>query len=96
MGTVVTIDVYTTDGTAGTGLSRQLTTARAILQRADAVFSTWQPHSPVSQLRRGEITSAQAPAEVCEVLKQCAIARELSGGWFDPWPCPADSTRPGT
>ena len=25
MGTVVTIDVYTTGGTAGTGLSRQLT-----------------------------------------------------------------------
>ena len=52
MGTVVTIDIYTTDGTAGTDLSRQLATARAILQRADAVFSTWQPHSPVSRLRR--------------------------------------------
>ena len=88
MGTVVTIDVYTTDGTAGAALSRQLATARAILQRADAVFSTWQPHSPVSRLRRGEITSAQAPAEVCEVLGQCAIARELSGGWFDPWAMP--------
>ena len=88
MGTVVTIDVYATDGTAGTDLSGQLTTARAMLQRADAVFSTWQPHSPVSRLRRGEITSAQAPAEVCEVLGQCAIARELSGGWFDPWAMP--------
>ena len=89
MGTVVTIDVYTTDGTAGTGLSRQLTTARAILQPRTQLFSTWQPHSPVSQLRRGEITSAQAPAEVAEVLGQCAIARELSGGWFDPWAMPA-------
>ena len=88
MGTVVTIDVYTTDGTADTGLPRQLATARAILQRADAVFSTWQSHSPVSRLRRGEITTAQAPAEVSEVLGQCAIARELSGGWFDPWAMP--------
>ena len=88
MGTVVTIDVYATDGTAGTDVSRQLATARATLQHADAVFSTWQPHSPVSRLRRGEITSAQAPAEVCEVLGQCAIARELSGGWFDPWAMP--------
>ena len=88
MGTVVTIDVYTTDAVAGTDLSRQLATARAILQRADAVFSTWRPHSPVSRLRRGEITSAQAPAEVREVLGQCAIARELSGGWFDPWAMP--------
>lgn len=88
MGTVVTIDVYTTDGTAGAEVSRQLATARALLRRADAVFSTWEPHSPVSRLRRGEITSAQAPAEVCEVLEQCAIARELSSGWFDPWAMP--------
>ncbi len=88
MGTVVTIGVYTTDGPAGADLSRQMTTAQAILQRADAVLSTWQPHSPISRLRRGEITSAQAPAEVSEVLEQCAIARELSGGWFDPWAMP--------
>jgi len=88
MGTVVTIDVYTTDGRAGAELSRELATARALLQRADAVFSTWKPDSPVSRLRRGEITSAQAPAEVSEVLEQCAIARELSGGWFDPWAMP--------
>jgi FAD:protein FMN transferase len=88
MGTVVTIDVYTTDGAAGTDLSRRLATARAILQRADAVFSTWQSHSPVSRLRRGEITTAQVPAEVGEVLGQCAIARELSGGWLDPWAMP--------
>ena len=33
----------------------------------------------------GEITCAQAPAEVSEVLEQCAVARELTGGWFDPW-----------
>ncbi len=88
MGTVVTIDVYTTDATGGEDASRQLATARALLQRADAVFSTWQPHSPVSRLRRGEITCAQAPAEVSEVLEQCAVARELSGGWFDPWAMP--------
>ena len=50
MGTVVTIDVYTTDATGGEDASRQLATARALLQRADAVFSTWQPHSPVSRL----------------------------------------------
>jgi FAD:protein FMN transferase len=88
MGTVVTIDVYTTDAAAGAEVSRQLATAQALLQRADAVFSTWKPHSPVSRLRRGEITCAQAPAEVSEVLEQCAVARELSGGWFDPWAMP--------
>jgi len=88
MGTVVTIDVFTTNATAGADVSRQLATARALLQRADAVFSTWKPHTPISRLRRGEITYAQAPAEVSEVLERCAVARELSGGWFDPWAMP--------
>ena len=96
MGTVVTIDVYTADATAGAEVSRQLATARAVLQRADAVFSTWKPDSPVSRLRRGEITCAQAPAEVSEVLEQCAVARGLSGGWFDPWAMPGGSTPPDT
>jgi FAD:protein FMN transferase len=88
MGTVVTIDVYTADGQAGGEISAQLATARAVLQQADAMFSTWNPGSPVSRLRRGEITCSQAPDEVCEVLEQCAAARELSGGWFDPWAMP--------
>ena len=69
-------------------LSRQLDRARAVLHRADEVFSTWQPDSPISRLRAGEITDAQAPAEVAEVLDRCATARELSGGWFDPWAMP--------
>ena len=98
MGTKVIIDVYATagpggaDGAGRTGrparLSRQLAEAVAILHRADETFSTWRPDSPVSRLRRGEITSAQAPAEVAEVLARCAVARDLSGGWFDPWAVP--------
>jgi FAD:protein FMN transferase len=88
MGTVVTIDVYTADGQADGEVSGQLATARAMLQRADAVFSTWNPDSPVSRLRRGEITCSQAPEEVRDVLEQCAAARELSDGWFDPWAMP--------
>jgi FAD:protein FMN transferase len=88
MGTVITIDLYTGDGGAGPEVTRALATARDILQRADAVFSTWDPASPVSRLRRGDITSAQAPAEVAEVLELCAAARDASGGWFDPWAMP--------
>jgi FAD:protein FMN transferase len=88
MGTIVTIDVYTADGRAGAGIRRQLSIARGILQQADAVFSTWRPDSPVSRLRRGEITLAETPAEVRGVLASCATARELSGGWFDPWAMP--------
>src|SRR5580700_1783337 len=88
MGTVVTIDLYTTDGEAGDRIDGQLTTARELLHQADAIFSTWHHDSPVSRLRRGEITAAQAPAEVSEVLAECAVARETSGGWFDPWAMP--------
>src|SRR6202451_3336791 len=91
MGTIVTIDVYTSeDATAAEidELRRQLVRATAILQRADEVFSTWQPGSAISRLRAGEITTAQAPAEVADVLSRCATARELSGGWFDPWAMP--------
>jgi thiamine biosynthesis lipoprotein len=83
MGTVVTIDVYPSDQT-----TPDFTAARAVLQRADEVFSTWRPDSPVSRLRRGEITAADAPPEVSIVLAECATARELSDGWFDPWAMP--------
>ena len=46
------------------------------------------PDSPVSRLRRGEITAAAAPPEVAEVISACRAARQLSGGWFDPWAMP--------
>jgi thiamine biosynthesis lipoprotein len=92
MGTIVIIDVYAAaDGGAGRpegDLGKQLAEAVAVLHRADATFSTWLPDSPVSRLRRGEITGAQAPAEVAEVLERCAVARDLSGGWFNPWAMP--------
>jgi len=88
MGTVVTIDIYTHDDVPGDETYSQLDRARAILQRADRVFSTWKANSPISRLRRGEITPEQAPSEVAEVLERCAAAREISGGWFDPWAMP--------
>lgn len=91
MGTIVTVDVYTAAGAVDAevaGVRRQLGCALAILHDIDEVFSTWQPHSPVSRLRSGDITVAQAPAEVADVLERCAIARKLSGGWFDPWAMP--------
>jgi FAD:protein FMN transferase len=88
MGTVVTIDVYTADGRADAEISRQLMEACVLLHQADALFSTWNPDSPISRLRRGEIDCSQAPAEIAEVLDRCEIARELSGGWFDPWAMP--------
>jgi len=88
MGTVVTIDLYNGVGISVREASSHLARARAILQHADGVFSTWKIDSPISRLRRGEITSGQCPSEVAEVLGHCAIAREISGGWFDPWAMP--------
>jgi len=84
----VAIDVYAVGGSTGAGVRADLASAQAILHRADEVFSTWQPDSPISKLRRGEITTAQAPAEVAEVLGLCAEAKDLSDGWFDPWAMP--------
>lgn len=88
MGTVVTIDLYSDSGPSAVDLSPLLNRARAILQHADNVFSTWKLDSPMSRIRRKEITSAQAPPEVAEVLQLCGTARELTDGWFDPWAMP--------
>jgi FAD:protein FMN transferase len=102
MGTVITIDIYPVlaaggdpqvnpaeaADAAGADIRRRLARATSVLERADEVFSTWLPDSPVNRLRRGEITAAAAPPEVAEVMSACAEARRLSGGWFDPWAMP--------
>jgi thiamine biosynthesis lipoprotein len=60
--------------------------ALAQMQSADDTFSLWKPHSPMSRLRRGE--TVEAVADIEEVVELCARARDLSGGWFDPWAVP--------
>lgn len=62
--------------------------AWGVLRDADRVFSLWKPQSPMSRLRRGEITVAEAPTQVAEVVSLCEDARDLSCGWFDPWRLP--------
>lgn len=88
MGTVVTFDLYCEEGSPRDQLYVRVAQARTLLQGADAVFSTWKEHSPINQLRRGEINLAEAPAEVTEVLERCKTARSMSAGWFDPWAMP--------
>ena len=91
MGTVVTIDVYPSavpDGEFSADLRHRLGRARMVLQQADSDFSTWRPGSRVSRLRRGEITAAEVPPVVTAVMRACEAARQLSGGWFDPWAMP--------
>lgn len=88
MGTTVTIDVHDDEGVEPARLWPYLEKARADLQLADQIFSTWREDSPMSQVRRGILSLFEAPQEVTEVLEQCLVARALSGGWFDPWAMP--------
>ena len=93
MGTVVIFDVAV-NGTSDADVLEAIRRGTEILHRADSVFSTWNSDSPVSRLRRGEITLAEAPPEVADVLETSAELFDLTLGWFDPvGPCPAGSTR---
>ena len=87
MGTVVSFHVRP-GSAADAALVLALAEARARLHRADAVFSTWKEESPMSRLRRGEITLEEAPPEMAVVMQRCDEARQMSGGWFDPWAMP--------
>jgi len=86
MGTVVVLELYTVPEQAG--LTELLSRACARLHEADDVISTWQEASPMSRLRRGDITLEQAPPEIARVLERCEMARTLTHGWFDPWAMP--------
>jgi thiamine biosynthesis lipoprotein len=87
MGTVVSFEVRA--GTLDEVATRAaLDAACTILHDVDAQFSTWKPDSAISRMRRGELDRWAVPAKVAEVLRLCAEARELSGGWFDPWRLP--------
>lgn len=62
------------------------------LHESDRVFSTWNPGSPMSLLRSGAADIEDLEPDdgllIVEVLEQCALARELTGGAFDPWAMP--------
>lgn len=85
MGTVVSFGVdHDRDGRDA---ARQaVASACTILHHVDAVFSTWKPDSPMSRFRRGELE--RPPPEIECVLDLCCEAKQLSGGWFDPWAMP--------
>ena len=90
MGTVVSFTVVPGDLTAAAARAAVEAACR-VLHRADAVFSTWNPASPVSRLRRGEVTPDMLPAEVTEVLTLCQAAREASRGLVRPVGAPGRS-----
>ncbi len=86
MGTVVSFDVRP-HGLAYDQTQRALAWACEGLHRVDDVFSLYRADSPLSRLRRGELNLVECP-DVAEVLELCELAREQSGGWFDPWAMP--------
>jgi thiamine biosynthesis lipoprotein len=86
MGTVVSFALRPGE-LPGPELRVALKAACAVLRDADSVFSTWDPGSPLSLLRRGAPRAA-APPVMAEVAAACRQARDLSGGWFDPWAMP--------
>jgi FAD:protein FMN transferase len=88
MGTVVTFELFVDEVDAGSDIYVRLAKARAVLHRADAVFSTWRDQSPINRLRRGEISIEQCPSELAEVLDDCMAIKSISSGWFDPWAMP--------
>jgi thiamine biosynthesis lipoprotein len=51
----------------------------------DEKFSTYRQGSVISRLRRGEIEIGDAPGDVQQVWRSCEVARDISGGAFDPW-----------
>ena len=57
--------------------------ALASLREADRVFSTYRSDSFVSRLDSGELSLAECPPEVAEVLAIAEQARVESGGAFD-------------
>ncbi len=87
MGTVFSVTVVAGDLTEPV-LRSAVDAACGTLHRLDAILSTWDRQSPMSRFRRGEAALGDVPAEVAEVLAICEQAKELSGGWFDPWAMP--------
>ncbi|HBW20962.1 MAG TPA: thiamine biosynthesis protein [Actinobacteria bacterium] len=84
MGTVVSFAVVPGNSPARAAAAA-VESACAVLHEADRTFSTWDPQSPVSRLRRGAASLSDLPAEVAGVLEFCESARKASAGWFDPW-----------
>ena len=87
MGTVVSFAVHP-GGLTPNAAAAALASACRILHQADATFSTYDPESPISRLRRGDAALAELPSDVAAVLALCEYAKEVSAGWFDPWAMP--------
>lgn len=87
MGTVVSFRLRSDQPAANTSAAAVEDACR-LLWQADEVFSTWRADSPLSRLRRGEVSLEEVPAVVRQVLRLCQDVKERTRGWFDPWAMP--------
>jgi FAD:protein FMN transferase len=55
------------------------------LRDVDATFSPFKADSELSRLRRGELALEDACDDMRVVEQLCHVARERTGGAFDPW-----------
>ena len=62
------------------------------LEHVDTTFSTYRPDSAVSRIDRGDLSIADAPAEVREVLALAERADRATDGWFSVW-LPGEGSR---
>lgn len=66
-------------------IDRAIEDVKSFVIDIDEKFSTFKAGSFVSRLRRGEIKIDDAPVDVQQVWRACEVARDVSGGAFDPW-----------
>lgn len=55
------------------------------LRADDAMFSTWQPDSPVSRIRDGRDNLRDAHPRIRHVAALCELAGQRTGGAFSAW-----------
>jgi thiamine biosynthesis lipoprotein len=83
MGTSVSIELA--DDRPEPGLRALIEDVCAWLHEVDQRFSTYKPDSEVMRLRRGEITAADASADLRHVLAACADLWRDTDGYFDAY-----------
>ena len=83
-GTVLFLDLGSAS-ISDAAMDAAVESVKSFVYEVDEVFSTYKDGSFVSRLRRGEISIDRCPADLQAVWKLCAVARDLTGGAFDPW-----------
>ena len=81
MGTAFTIDIRDA-GNWSEGIDEVVNW----LLHVDATFSTYQPTSDISRIRRGELAVVDADPMVADVLDRCARMQHETGGFFTSVP----------